>query len=147
LEPLIGLPDGGLKARSPEQLNQFLTIPKPSRSLTKAERSQFTLSEELKQILVGLLLGDLYAQKQKSYANARLFFQQGLVHEQYLFHLYELFETYSSQAPKITNLPPDKRTGKVYNLFSRVIVTSLRMQRPLVRKGTCLPCVPGRRLE
>jgi len=74
------------------------------------ERSQFTLSDKLRQILVGLLLGDLYAQKQKSYANARLFFQQGLVHEDYLLHLYELFKTYSSQAPKITNLPPDKRT-------------------------------------
>jgi hypothetical protein len=29
--------------------------------------------------------------------------------------VYELFEHYCSNAPKITNLGPDKRTGKVYN--------------------------------
>jgi hypothetical protein len=83
--------------------------------LTKLERSQFTLSDELRQILVGLLLGDLCGQKQKTYVNARLFFAQGLVHEDYLLHLYELFKTYSSQAPKITHSSPDKRTGKVYS--------------------------------
>ena len=38
---------------------------KPSYRLTKKEKSQLILPEELSQILVGLLLGDLYAQNQK----------------------------------------------------------------------------------
>jgi hypothetical protein len=43
-------------------LSSLLPI-KPKR-LTNLEKQQFTISEELKQILVGLLLGDLCAEKQ-----------------------------------------------------------------------------------
>ena len=32
-----------------------------------------------------------------------------------MYHLYELFEHYCSNAPKLQNFAPDKRTGKVYN--------------------------------
>src|SRR3982751_713360 len=63
-------------------------LPIKPRSLTKLEREAFSLPEELKQILVGLMLGDLNAQKQTINSNVRLRFEQGLVHEQYLMHLY-----------------------------------------------------------
>jgi LAGLIDADG DNA endonuclease family len=86
-------------------------IPSSAR-LTNSEKSQFTLSEELKQILVGLLLGDLYAIKR--HTNVRLMFKQGIVNKDYLLHLYEIFGNYSPSAPKITNPAPDKRTGVVY---------------------------------
>ena len=82
--------------------------------LTKIERSQFLLSKELKEILIGLFLGDLCASKQKSSVNARLCFEQGFVHEEYLMHLYELFKSYCGTVPKITNRVPDKRNGKIY---------------------------------
>jgi len=96
---------------------------KPSHhKLTKAEQSQFTLSDELNQILAGLLLGDLGGQKQN--VNARFDFKQGIVHEDYIDHLYELFKDYCPQAPKIFNLLPDKRTGKVHS-FKRFQTYSL----------------------
>jgi len=85
--------------------------------LTKAERSLFTLSSDLKSITVGLLLGDLCAQKLTNLTNTGntiLRFEQGLVHKEYISHLYELFESYCSTAPKISNRLPDKRTGKIY---------------------------------
>jgi hypothetical protein len=85
---------------------------KPNR-LTKAEQSQFALSEDLKNILVGLILGDIFIYK--ACANARLCFKQGLIHKDYLEHLYELFKNYCSKAPVITNRLPDRRTGKIYN--------------------------------
>jgi len=88
---------------------------KPSRRLTNLEKSQFTLSDELKQILVGLLLGDLHINKQKLGINPRLMFIQGLINESYLLYLYELFKSYSPQVPRISNNAPDKRTGKIYN--------------------------------
>lgn len=81
--------------------------------LTKAERLQFSLTAELKSILVGLLLGDLYIAKTNE--NPRLEFNQSTVHEEYLLHLYELFKSYCSAAPKISNSPVDKRTGKIYS--------------------------------
>jgi hypothetical protein len=59
------------------------------RRLTKAEQEQFTLSEDLKAILVGSLLGDLCAEKLA--VNARLKFKQSTKHESYLLHLYNLF--------------------------------------------------------
>lgn len=85
------------------------------RQLTKLERSQFTLSKDLKGIIVGLLLGDLCAHKQKESVNAKLLFEQGVVHKDYLFHLYELFQSYCLTAPKISARPADKRTGNVYS--------------------------------
>jgi len=85
----------------------------PSRHrLTKAEQSQFTLSDELTEILVGLKLGDLYAEKQTK--NVRLVFKQGIVHEDYLMHLYELFQNFCPSVPKLKKQSADLRTGKVY---------------------------------
>src|SRR5438309_650386 len=69
--------------------NLSLVPIKPKR-LTMAERKAFLLPDEMKEIIVGLLLGDLNAQKQN--LNARLRFGQGIVHKEYIMHLYELFK-------------------------------------------------------
>ena len=82
--------------------------------LTKAERSLFTLSSDLKEILIGLILGDLFIEKQKACINVRLVFKQGVVHTEYLQHLYELFGDFCGMVPKIPAQSPDKRTGKIY---------------------------------
>jgi hypothetical protein len=85
------------------------------RSLTNKEREQFTLSQKLKQIAVGLLLGDLNAEKQKTSKNVRLRFVQGTVHKEYLLDLFERFKDYCPVDPKIINHLPDKITGKVHS--------------------------------
>lgn len=82
--------------------------------LTKAERSLFTLSSDLKEILIGLILGDLFIEKPKACINVRLVFKQGAVHTEYLQHLYELFGDFCGMDPKIPAQSPDKRTGKIY---------------------------------
>jgi hypothetical protein len=98
--------------------------------LTRAERLQFSLSAQLKDILVGLILGDLFMQKRSKLSlsvpprgtpsprvprgdRVRCCFGKGLVHKEYLLHLYELFKTYGSQVPQIFHVF-DKRTGKEY---------------------------------
>jgi hypothetical protein len=86
--------------------------------LTQAERSQFTLSDQLHSILVGLCLGDLYIRICKSGKNPTLVFKQGLVHEEYLLHLYTLFQNFSTQGPKTENPKPHAGTGKVYSAIS-----------------------------
>jgi len=40
-------------------------------------------------------------------------FEQGLVHETYLLHLYDLFSNYCGTAPKIRSRAPDPRNGKI----------------------------------
>ena len=64
---------------------------KPKR-LTKLEQSKFTLSNNLKDVLVGLLLGDLSAEKQS--LNVRFKFAQGILHADYIDYLYELFQIF-----------------------------------------------------
>lgn len=81
--------------------------------LTKAKRSQFFLSDEQKEILTGLILGDLHILKQRT--NPSLIFRQGIKHELYLLYLYDLFKDFCPSGPKIQNHAPDKRTGKVYS--------------------------------
>jgi LAGLIDADG DNA endonuclease family len=90
------------------------TSPLKIRQLTKLERSQLVLSKDLKEILTGLLMGDLCAHKRKTGVNARLLVEQGLIHKEYLCHLYELLKMYCGTGPKISNRLPDKRTGKIY---------------------------------
>lgn len=84
-------------------------------NFTKAERSLFVLSKELKEITIGLLLGDVNMQKRKWSVNPVLRFVQGLVHKDYLLHLYGLFDSYCKVAPKITIMAPHKRTGIRYS--------------------------------
>jgi len=83
--------------------------------LTSLERIKFTLTDQLKQILVGLLLGDLYAQKRRKTGNTVFRFEQGTVHEDYLNYLYELFKSYCPSVPKISVRQPNKVTGKIYS--------------------------------
>jgi len=80
--------------------------------LTKKEQLQFTLSSDIKETIVGLILGDLYIYKYR--VNATLRFKQSIIHKDYIEHLYELFSSYCPSAPITTNPAPDKRTGKVY---------------------------------
>jgi hypothetical protein len=54
---------------------------KPKR-LTKGEKEVFSLGQEHKDILIGLLLGDLHILKQC--VNPSLTFKQGILHEGYL---------------------------------------------------------------
>lgn len=87
---------------------------KPKRRLTDAEKSKFTLSENLKEVIVGSLLGDMSAQKDEKSQNARLRFGQGFVNKEYLFHLYDLFKPYCTSKPVVSILPTHKVTGIEY---------------------------------
>jgi len=90
-------------------------VPIKSGRLSKAERAEFALTNEDKEILVGLFLGDLYARKYKDSVNACLQFKQGTVHQEYLSHLYDRFRAYCSSEPKVSKLLPHKVTGKIYS--------------------------------
>jgi len=70
----------------------------------------------LKEIFVGLLLGDLYGRFRNG--NTSFAFKQGVIHQDYIYHLYELFNTYCPSAPKIFRSLPDIRTGKIYSSIS-----------------------------
>src|ERR1700730_6229137 len=82
--------------------------------LTNFQREQFKLSNELKELLIGLLLGDLCAQRRSIKGNTNLHFEQGINHKDYILHLFDLFKIYCRSKPKISERLADKRTGKIY---------------------------------
>lgn len=84
--------------------------------LTQKEKAAFTISNDLKEILVGLLLGDLHGRYR--YGKTSFIFKQGFIHQEYIYHLYDLFIKYCPRAPKLSKSLPDFRTGKIYNSIS-----------------------------
>ncbi len=88
-------------------------IPIKPKRLTQEKRENFSLSNELKETLVGLILGDLCIEKIS--VNARLKFSQGAVHKNYLEHLYNLFEEYCGSEPKFFDMQASKVTGMIYS--------------------------------
>jgi hypothetical protein len=102
---------------------QFLNIQtliklKKKDLLKKKERALFVLTDDFKEILIGLLLGDLNARKRSEKGNTKLRFAQGLAHEAYLLHLYNLFQDYCQSGPKFYTRKPDPRTNKIYSSIS-----------------------------
>jgi hypothetical protein len=82
----------------------------------KSYKDQMKLSPYLKQALIGLLLGDVYANRLKAHHNTRLSFDQSKdKHSDYLNYLYDLFEPFVGTKPTSTNRKPDKRTGLTYD--------------------------------
>src|SRR5437660_238627 len=58
-----------------------------------------SLTPKLKEIIVGLLLGDLHLNINKN-GTCYLKFEQGEIHYEYLMHLYKLFNVYVNTPPK-----------------------------------------------
>jgi hypothetical protein len=77
----------------------------------KSNKFDLSLSTDLEEIIIGLILGDLFAEKIKPKSNTRLQFKQSIKNEVYIDHLYSLFNNYCSSSPKVT-ISVDKRPGK-----------------------------------
>ena len=81
------------------------------------------MNKELKEILIGLFLGDLCAQKRTIKGNTNFHFEQGTVHKDYINHLYSLFSSFCLSEPKLSQRIPDKRTGKIYSRIQFVTLS------------------------
>lgn len=84
-----------------------------SSRLSKEQKAKFTLSGELKEISIGLLLGDLNAQKRN--VSTRLRFGQSTKHKEYLYVLYRLFMNYCLTEPRVYVHATHKVTGMIYS--------------------------------
>jgi hypothetical protein len=66
-------------------------------------KSHLELSSELTEVLIGLMLGDLHAEKKNLNSNTRLQFKQSTKNKDYIFHLYDLFNKFCGSEPKVTS--------------------------------------------
>jgi hypothetical protein len=69
------------------------------------------VSNQLKQIIIGLLLGDLHL-FQNTKGSCYFKFEQGYLHKDYLIHLYNLFINYTNTEPK-SRSRLNKKSGKI----------------------------------
>ena len=82
-----------------------------SRYYRKSANYDLELNIELKEIIIGLMLGDLFAEKRKPNSNTRLQFKQSVKNKEYIDHLYTIFKIYTNSEPK-TYSSLDNRPGK-----------------------------------
>ena len=94
--------------------NSEITNIQKNKNLNKKERDSLVLSQELKEILIGLILGDAHLEKQSLTANARLRFSQGLIHKEYFELIFLLFKPYCASDKSREYNYLDKRFQKVY---------------------------------
>lgn len=73
---------------------------KINQKLTRSEKLNLTLTTELEEILFGLMLGDLHAERKNSNCNTRMQFKQSIKNKDYIEHLYLLFNLYCGSKPK-----------------------------------------------
>jgi hypothetical protein len=77
----------------------------------KSAKFNLELSNDLAEIIIGLMMGDLFAEKRNSNSNTRLQFKQSTKNKIYIDHLYNLFKDFCGSEPKILN-SFDKRPDK-----------------------------------
>jgi len=97
--------------------NSDIPKTKKYKRLSKLEQASLssTLPNNLKDIIVGSGLGDLFIEKTSKNGNARLTFRQSVVHKEYLEHLFGLFKIYSHTEKLKEASHNRKTTNKVYN--------------------------------
>jgi hypothetical protein len=71
------------------------------RHYRKSPKFNLQLNFQLEEIIVGLMLGDLFAEKINTSTNTRLQFKQSTINKDYIEHLYSLFSEYCGSEPKI----------------------------------------------
>jgi len=82
-------------------------------------KTEYQLTLEQKEAIIGIILGDGYLERSKPNHNTRLSIDQSYPEkDKYLMHLYNLFEPMVKNAPQIITRKADKRTGKVYQSMS-----------------------------
>ena len=89
--------------------------------LSNSEKNSYQLSEFLKQVLVGKLLGDAHMRKyntsENSKSNARIIFLQSLEQSELIYNLYDLFKDFTVSPPKV-NSSLIKETGNMRHNIS-----------------------------
>lgn len=83
----------------------------------KSVKFNLELSKELEEIIIGLMLGDLFAEKINPNSNTRLQFKQSNKNKKYIDHLYSLFKEFVNTPPKVTS-SIEKRLNKKQEYIS-----------------------------
>jgi hypothetical protein len=116
--------------------------------LTKVERSKLNIDEPLKEIIIGLLLGDGHIQSRQLNGNSRFMYGQSSLRENhlnYFNHIFDLFKPFISKEYQIRSRSfLDKRTNKTYSsvLFATLTLPCFTFYRYLFYNSQGKKTVP-----
>lgn len=88
--------------------------------LSSSERKQILMPNDIKDVLIGILLGDAHIVKRSSTGNSSLVYAQTAVtHKAYFEYVYSLFTTFcaNNYIPQ-SRVVRDNRTKKIYSAIS-----------------------------
>jgi hypothetical protein len=88
--------------------------------LSAAERKIIVMPDDIKDVLIGILLGDAHIVKRSSTSNARLMYAQtAIAHKAYFEYVYSFFHSFCAKDYITqTKISRDKRTNKIYSSIS-----------------------------
>ena len=88
--------------------------------LSAAERKLILMPDDIKDVLIGILLGDAHIVKRSSTSNARLMYAQtAIAHKAYFEYVYSFFHSFCAKDYITqTKVSRDKRTNKIYSSIS-----------------------------
>ena len=88
--------------------------------LSSSERKNILMGDDIKDVLIGILLGDAHIVKRSSTANSRLVYAQtAITHKAYFEYVYSFFTNFCTKdyIPQ-SRVVRDKRTKKIYSSIS-----------------------------
>lgn len=88
--------------------------------LSAAERKLILMPDDIKDVLIGITLGDAHIVKRSSTSNARLMYAQTAIsHKAYFEYVYSFFHSFCAKDYITkTKVSRDKRTNKIYSSIS-----------------------------
>jgi hypothetical protein len=86
------------------------------RNYRTSKKIHLTVPNDLHEILIGSLLGDLTAERPNINCNTRLQFKQSLINKEYIYHLYSLFKEFCGSQPlNLSKFDSRINKNKTYN--------------------------------
>jgi hypothetical protein len=113
----------------------------------KSAKNNITIPSDLEEIIIGLILGDLHAEKISLRSNTRLKFKQSYKkkNKDYIDHLYSLFELYCGSKPKAMSYFDSRPSkNKIYNSrrFSTLSLPCFNKFRELFYNSSNIKFIP-----
>jgi len=108
-------------------------------------KSNLELTPELSEIIIGIILGDLHAERKNLNSNTRLQFKQSSKNQAYIEHLWNLFKDYCGSEPKVTSWFDDRPTkNKTYSSvkFSTFSLPCFNVFRTMFYDSTGVKFIP-----
>ena len=81
------------------------------RNYRTSKKAHLELSNELNEVMIGSMLGDLTAERSHKTGNTRLRFYMSSVNKDLIYHLYSIFNYYVKTGPKFINRKLNKLTN------------------------------------